>query len=269
MPDSSARYTHGHHDSVLRSHRWRTAENSAAYLLPLLRPGMRLLDVGCGPGTLTTDLAERVSPGVVVGMDIAAAVLDEACRHASERGLANVTFVEGDVRTAALDEAPFDVVHAHQVLHYLDDPVAALRSMAKMTKSTGVVAAREGDYASMVWAPDDPRLDRWLSIYRVVLARNGGNPDGGRLLPRWARSAGLRIVRFTTSTWTFASADDRAWWGELWAERVIRSSFASQAIEYGVSDHAELAEVADAWRSWAATPDAVFAMLHGELIASP
>jgi SAM-dependent methyltransferase len=191
------------------------------------------------------------------------------CRHASERGLANVMFVDGDVRTAALDEAPFDVVHVHQVLHYLDDPVTALRSMAKMTKSTGVVAAREGDYASMVWAPDDPRLDRWLSIYRVVLARNGGNPDGGRLLPRWARSAGLRIVRFTTSTWTFATADDRAWWGELWAERVIQSSFASQAIEYGVSDHAELAEIADAWRSWAATPDAVFAMLHGELIASP
>jgi cyclopropane fatty-acyl-phospholipid synthase-like methyltransferase len=50
-------YTHGHHDSVLRSHRWRTAETSAGYLLPYLRPGMRLLDVGCGPGTITIDLA--------------------------------------------------------------------------------------------------------------------------------------------------------------------------------------------------------------------
>jgi SAM-dependent methyltransferase len=269
MPEASARYTHGHHDSVLRSHRWRTAENSAAYLLPLLESGMNLLDVGCGPGTLTIDLAERVSPGVVVGLDIAAAVLDEARRRASERGLANVMFVEGDVRTVALEQAPFDVVHAHQVLHYLDDPVTALGSMAKMTRSGGVVAVREGDYASMVWSPDDPRLDRWLSIYRFVLARNGGNPDGGRLLPRWARAAGLRVLRYTTSTWTFATSDDRAWWGGRWAERVIRSSFADQAIGYGVSDHAELVEIADAWRSWAASPDAVFAMLHGELIAGP
>src|SRR5207237_10090881 len=64
-------YTHGHHDAVLRSHRWRTAENSAAYLLPLLRPGSRLLDVGCGPGTLTVDLARRIAPGGAVGLALA------------------------------------------------------------------------------------------------------------------------------------------------------------------------------------------------------
>jgi SAM-dependent methyltransferase len=268
MPESSARYTHGHHESVLRWHRWRTAENSAAYLLPLLEPGMNLLDVGCGPGTLTIDLAAGLAGGGG-RPGHSAAVLDEARRRASERGLANVMFVEGDVRTVALEQASFDVVHAHQVLHYLVDPVTTVGSMAKMTRSGGVVAVREGGYASMVWAPDDRRLDRWLSIYRAVLGRNGGNPDGGRLLPRWARSAGLRVVRYTTSTWTFATADDRAWWGGLWAERVIWSSFADQAIGYGVTDHAELVEIADPWRSWAAAPDAVFAMLHGELIAGP
>ncbi len=67
MPDTT--YTHGHHESVLRSHRWRTAANSAAYLLPYLRPGQDLLDIGCGPGTLTGDLARAVSPGRVVGID--------------------------------------------------------------------------------------------------------------------------------------------------------------------------------------------------------
>src|SRR2546423_15573858 len=68
------RYIHGHGDSVLRSHRWRTAENSAAYLLPHLRAGMRLLDVGCGPGTLTVDLARRVgSTGEVVGVELSEA----------------------------------------------------------------------------------------------------------------------------------------------------------------------------------------------------
>ena len=71
-------YTHGHHDAVLRSHRWRTAENSAAYLLPRLRPGYSVLDVGCGPGTLTVDLAMRVAPGQVVGIDVAASVVSEA-----------------------------------------------------------------------------------------------------------------------------------------------------------------------------------------------
>src|ERR1700722_4991597 len=90
-----ARYTHGHHESVLRSHRWRTAENSAAYLLPLLAPGMSLLDVGCGPGTITVDLAPRVAPGPVVGVDRATEVLAEADALLADRPAANVGFEPG------------------------------------------------------------------------------------------------------------------------------------------------------------------------------
>src|SRR5258708_20022430 len=84
MPSSSDTYLHGHHDSVLRSHRWRTAENSAGYLLARLRPDARVLDVGCGPGTITADLAARVPHGQVTGIDAAADVLALA-RQAAER----------------------------------------------------------------------------------------------------------------------------------------------------------------------------------------
>src|SRR5690242_15066907 len=73
-----AAYTHGHHDSVLRSHRWRTAENSAGHLLAHLRPGLAVLDVGCGPGTITVDLAARVAPGPTIGIDAAPAVVEQA-----------------------------------------------------------------------------------------------------------------------------------------------------------------------------------------------
>src|SRR4051794_16226758 len=121
------RYTHGHQDAVLRSHRWRTAQNSAAYLLPHLRPGMNLLDVGCGPGTLTLDLAQRVAPGRVVGVDVEPAVIEEASRLAEERKSDNLDFRVGDFRDAAasLTSRSFDVVHAHQVLQHLRDPVGA------------------------------------------------------------------------------------------------------------------------------------------------
>src|SRR5665811_2195218 len=113
-------YTHGHHESVLRSHSWRTAANSAAYLLPHLRPGQRLLDVGCGPGTITTGLAERVSPGEVVAIDIVPEVLEQARAHAAERGV-QVTFETGDVYALGFDDGVLDVVHAHQVLQHLTD----------------------------------------------------------------------------------------------------------------------------------------------------
>src|SRR5215472_16267440 len=90
-------YTHGHHESVLRSHRWRTAENSAAYLLPHLHAGQDLLDVGCGPGTITLDLAERASPGRVLGIDASPGIVAEAEVLLEETPRANVSFATGDV----------------------------------------------------------------------------------------------------------------------------------------------------------------------------
>ncbi|HEX4218534.1 MAG TPA: methyltransferase domain-containing protein, partial [Acidimicrobiales bacterium] len=149
-------YTHGHHESVLRSHTWRTAENSAAYLLDHVVPGTALLDVGCGPGTITIDLAKRVAPGPVVGIDASAPVLEKAARRAEEEACTNVTFRVGDVTHLELEDGSFDVVHAHQVLQHLPDPVAALREMRRVCRPGGIVAARDADYAAMTWFPEDP-----------------------------------------------------------------------------------------------------------------
>jgi SAM-dependent methyltransferase len=261
-------YIHGHSDSVLRSHRWRTAENSAAYLLPYLADGQRLLDVGCGPGTLTVDLARRVGPtGAAVGIDLSAAVVQEATAHATAQEAGNVTFRTGDFRELDQLAGSFDVVHAHQVLQHLRDPVGALAAMGRLARPGGIVAARDGDYPAFLWTPADPRLDRWLEIYMVVSDRNGTRGDAGRWLFRWALDAGLTDVTYTTSTWTFATPADRAWWGDLWAERTVASSLADQAVEYGVATRAELDEVAAGFRAWADRPDGTFVLLHGEIVA--
>jgi SAM-dependent methyltransferase len=262
-------YTHGHHDSVLRSHRWRTADNSAAYLLPLLAPGMALLDVGCGPGTITLDLARRVAPGTVVGLDASDEVVAEARGAAAvaDPAVANVTFRAGDVYALDVDDATFDVVHAHQVLQHLSDPVRAFEEMGRVARPGGVVAARDSDYGAFTWEPADPALDRWLELYHAVTTRNRADADAGRRLLTWAHAAGFRDVVATSSTWTFADPESRAWWGGLWAERVVASAFARQAVAYGLSTEAELASIAAAWRRWATHDDAVFIVVHGEILA--
>lgn len=259
-------YTHGHQDAVLRSHRWRTAQNSAAYLLPHLVHGQRLLDIGCGPGTLTADLARLVAPAEVIGVDIAQSVVEEAKAHAAESGVSNVRFVAGDFRASGLEPAGFDVVHAHQLLQHLQDPVGALAHMAALTRRGGLVAVRESDYSAFRWAPDSAGLDRWLQVYLQVTRRNAAEANAGRWLLRWAHQAGLSDVTYSSSTWTFATPEDRTWWADLWAERCVSSSFAHQAVEYGISDAAELTKLADNWRAWATEPDAVFIVLHGEVI---
>src|SRR4051794_34329443 len=258
-------YSHGHHESVLRSPRWRTAENSAGYLLPHLRAGQSLLDVGCGPGNITVDLAARVAPGTVVGIDAAT----DAIAAATEANTTpeQVTFAVGDVYALDAPDATYDVVHAHQVLQHLSDPVAALREMRRVTRPGGLVAARDSDYASFAWAPDSPLLVRWLELYFQITTRNDAEANAGRYLLGWAQQAGFTDVTCSTSTWTFADAESRALWGGLWADRVVQSSFAEQAVEYGYADAADLAALSDAWRAWAEAPDAWFAVLHGEILA--
>jgi SAM-dependent methyltransferase len=260
------RYTHGHHESVLRSHRWRTAENSAAYLLPWIGPGTTILDVGCGPGTITMDLAARVAPGQVVGIDGAEEVLALARAGTDDSALTNLRFAVGDIYALDFPDAAFDVVHAHQVLQHLAQPVAALAEMARVCRPGGLVAARDGDYDGFTWYPADPVLDAWLDLYGRVARANGGEPDGGRRLRAWARAAGCTDVTASASAWCFATPEDRHWWGELWADRMTESALGARAVELGLADHDALRHMAAAWRRWAAHPDGWFAVLHGEIL---
>jgi len=257
-------YTHGHHESVLRSHRWRTVENSAAYVSARFVPGTNVLDVGCGPGTITVDIAGRVAPARVIGIDASPDVIEQARRDAA--AVDNVDFATGDVYALDFPDAMFDVVHAHQVLQHLPDPISALREMRRVCKPDGVVAARDSDYSAFTWYPADPMLDAWLTLYLDLARANRGEPDAGRHLLAWAHAAGFSDVEPTASAWCFATPEDRAWWGSLWADRITTSAIAEQAERDGFATRADLEAMASAWRTWSTNRDAWFAVLHGEII---
>ena len=220
-------YTHGHHESVLRGHRVRTAQNSAGYLLPHLRPGLSVLDVGCGPGTITVDLAARVAPGRVTAIEMTADALDLARTEALKRGQSNIDFVTSDLHALDLPDDTFDIVHAHQVLQHVADPVQALREMRRVCKPGGIVAARDADYAGFTWFDDV-------------------TPTGG--------------------LWCFATPETRDWWGGMWADRIVESALSRQLVESEMATAAELDEISSAWRDWAAAPDGWLAIPHGEIL---
>jgi hypothetical protein len=132
-----------------------------------------------------------------------------------------------------------------------------------------VVAARDADYAGMHWWPVDLRLDRWLELYRRVARLDGGEPDAGRRLVRWARAAGFATVRPSATAWCFATPEDRRWWGGTWAERVTSSTFADRAVALGQATATELAGLSRAWREWVDHADATFVVPHVEILCHP
>jgi ubiquinone/menaquinone biosynthesis C-methylase UbiE len=262
-------YTHGHDDAVLRSHRWRTAQNSAGYLLDRLAPGLSLLDVGCGPGTITGDLARRVAPGPVIGVDTSEEVLVEARQITEEAGPTTVSFETGSVFDLHFDDGSFDVVHAHQVLQHVGDPVAALVEMRRVCRPGGVVAARDSDYPGFRYFPDEPDLARAITAYGELTRANGAHWDAGRRLLAWAHAAGFSTVVPSASVWCFATPEDRSWWGGLWAERFTHSFLAEQLMARGMATGEDLSSFGDGWRRWAASPDGWFAVTHGEVLCTP
>ncbi|KAF2476209.1 S-adenosyl-L-methionine-dependent methyltransferase [Lindgomyces ingoldianus] len=266
-------YIHGHHASVLRSHSWRTVENSCPHLLPYLNnPSLKILDVGCGPGTITVDLASRVPQGSVFAIDPSPAGFEIARKYAEEKGVTNVRFEIGDIfnwkELEGVEEGGFDIVHAHQVLQHLQDPLGALKEMKKLTKPGGIVAIRDVDYSAMTWYPDIEGMRPWLDLYIDVAKTLKCDPNIGRRLHAIAMEAGfLRSdIDASTGTWTFSTPEELAHWCGVWAERTVQSNFKKSTIESGLATEADLQNIVTTWREFEKKEEGWFAVINGQII---
>ena len=264
---SERAYTHGYSDAVLGSHRHRTAENSAAHLLPHLREGMRLLDVGSGAGTITADLAHRVGPEQLTALEVGdeAAAITRA--ELDRQDLHEVQVLVGDAHDMPFGDDEFDLVHAHQVLQHVADPVQVLREARRVLRPGGLVSVRDSDYEGFRWYPDSSGLARWMELYLRAARANGGTPDAGRHLMAWAHRAGFTVVTASASTVLHATPARRAAWGGAWERRILSPPLADQLLAEGWADAAELEEISAAWRDWAGHPDGWFVQLQSEIIA--
>jgi ubiquinone/menaquinone biosynthesis C-methylase UbiE len=265
MPASEV-YQHGHHASVVSNHAKRTAESEAAFFLPLLRSGMRLLDAGCGPGSITAGLAKRVAPGEAVGIDASPSVIETA-RTIAGAAHANLSFEVGNIYELRFPAESFDVAFAHQVLQHLRRPVDALEEMRRLLTPGGIVGVREVDWGSVTFYPENDGMRRFLHLYYELAHRNGGEPNAGRFLRRWFREAGLVEERVTTSTTAYVDAAATRGWADTYAERTLQSNIADKALEYGLATRTDLADIAAAWRTWGADPDALYCLTHTEMVA--
>ena len=269
--DSGARwvagYVHGHESAVLNAHATRTVDNSCAYMTGRIAPGSSILDVGCGPGTITAGLAALTDPGRVTGIDPSADAIDRARSLAQAAGATNLAFDVAALGNLDPEAERFDVVHAHQVLQHLADPVAAFKAMLALCAPGGFVAVRDADYGGMLWAPEVPGLELWREAYTVTARAAGGEPNAGRMMKGWALAAGVESPEVTASVWTYSTPEEVAWWSSSQASRVRHSTFTERLRDVGYSS-CEVEDMASAWEEWGRSPDAWFMVPHGELIVT-
>ena len=259
-------YTHGHAPAVVRQHAQRTVGEAAAFLLPHLRPDMRLLDVGCGPGSITRGLAERLPAGQVVGLDLSRETLESARRDAVARGLMNLRYEEGSVYELSFPDGSFDVAYAHQVLQHLRERGLALSEMLRVVKPGGVVAVREVDWSTVAYFPRDPWIDRFIEVHLRTWYRNGGEPQVGRQLRALLNAAGVASLEITASVWCYATREETVEWGESYADRLLTSPMGERPVEYGFATRSDIESMAAAFRAWGSHPDAFWVFTHVEAL---
>lgn len=261
-------YMSDHSPAVIRTHAWRTAQNSIAYLLPHLTPSMKILDVGCGPGSITIDLAELIPQGHITGIEYTSSPLPAARELAAQRRVSNVTFQEGDVQKLNFEDNTFDVVHAHQVLQHIADPIQGLKEMRRVCKPGGLVAVRES--ASMTCYPELAGLAKWRDLYYNIAKERGTNPHPGARIHVWARKAGFRgqDVKCSTGSWCFETREEREFWGGNFAERALKGAFHDHAVEGGHATEEDMREMSRVWREWVEDEEGWFGVLHGEILCT-
>src|SRR5678815_4646197 len=192
---------------------------------------MRVLAVGCGPGSITAGFARRVAPGETIGIDPAVEVIATAKSVARAGAARNLSFEVGSIYEPRFASGTFDAVFTHQVMQHLRRPVDALRQMQTLLAPDGVLGVRVVDWGSAIVHPASDGIRRYLAIQFELARRNGAEPDAGRYLRRWFREAGFAETRVTTSTEWDADPQGTRDRAEMFADRVLQSSLADSALE--------------------------------------
>ena len=213
-------------------------------LLSIVRPGDRILDVGCGPGAVSAALATTVGPtGSVLGIDLQESQLERARRYVSDHGLQNVTFEVGDAIDLAFDDESFDLVYAKLLVMHLPDPLVGLREMMRVLRLGGTLFLYELDAASAVYWPENTPAHRGWELTMEAMRRRGSDPEAGRKVYSYLRQLGFDNVRVIPQMAAGTATQPRFLDGAKQQVAGLIESLREAIVSGGLASREELAQI--------------------------
>ena len=258
-------YTHGQSSLTTRILGRRTVTSHAAFFTPYLKSGMRLLDCGCGPGSITLGFAQLMAPGEVVGVDIAENQLEQARVSAQVQGVANVRFETANIYDLPFADNTFDAVFCHAVVEHLSEPMQALKAMCRVLKAGGMLGIRDADRAGELFWPPAPLLANGLEMWNRLLQHNGADPFIGRRLRSLLHELGLQHVVAGASYECHGPLESVELAAES-ASAYFSGPFAEQVEALGWMEQSEVEQLRAAWRAWEENPHAFWARSWCEVV---
>ena len=261
-------YTMGYSEEFRQLLDRRSADTHAKYLLPHLTPGHRVLDFGCGPGTISVGLARTVEPGELHGIDVEESQIGLARAAAEAGGHRNATFHVGNVTDLPFEDDFFDAAHCHAVLMHVPDTEATLAEVKRVLKPGGIVGAREMFVGASFLEPGGEAVDGAWTAFARLLAANGGHPQMGRELKSTFLDAGFSDVRTGASFDFFGSAADVAFLRAFIDDWFYSPAVIEAATKYGLATREQFEEWRGGLDVWQSDPGACGAFAFGEVVAS-
>jgi len=257
---------HGVTPHLSQDYATRRAERQAAYFLTYLRPGMNVLDVGCGPGTITLGVAQAVAPGRVTGIDHDDRHIKDAEMLAAERGVQNVSFAQADVLSLPLSDETFEAAFENNLFVHLADRAAdAAREVYRVLVPGGCFAARDVDTDAVMWggpAEGLNELDRFMTRWQQS---RGSDLTMGRKLSSILRQAGFRDTRKSVSADTKGDPEAVSSHADITLS-LLDGPLGQAIVDNGWGDSSEVERLKTQIRRWSEHPDAFFANVHVEVI---
>jgi SAM-dependent methyltransferase len=265
--NSEPEYTMGYGDEFRQLLERRSAETHAAHLLPHLKPGMRVLDFGCGPGTISLGLAKAIEPGELDGIDITESQIEMARAAAAAGGHENATFHVGDVTDMPFESDSFDVAHCHTLLSHVPDTQAVLTEVRRVLKPGGIISSRELITNSSFIGPSTGNLDDMWPMFSKGLLDNGGHPQMGIELKGAFSEAGFLDIQTSASFETFGSDVDVAFLYKYLVADVFPPARIAAVRVDGPASQKKFEKFRRSVDEWKDHPGAFAAFAWGEAIA--